>query len=247
MTVPRVFVSYSHDSQGHKKWVLDLAVRLRNSGVDAILDQWELQPGDDIPHFMERHLAAADRVLMVCTDIYVQKANSGTGGVGYEKMIVTSEVMKSIESNKVVPIIRQRGTHNVPTFLKTKLFIDFSQDADLEYAFDELVRALVGAPLFKKPPIGNNPFQPVDDTAVERSADAVIDLMRVVVGQFERSTHAWVLYSQVVAHSRVSRILLDMTIKQAVSQGLITLDNVGDLFLTDAGKHFAVQHGLIRK
>lgn len=48
MTIPKVFISYSHDSQEHKKWVLEFATRLRNSGVDAILDQWELQPGDDI-------------------------------------------------------------------------------------------------------------------------------------------------------------------------------------------------------
>lgn len=57
MTIPRVFISYSHDSQSHKKWVMDFAIRLRNSGVDAILDQWELKPGDDLTHFMERNLA----------------------------------------------------------------------------------------------------------------------------------------------------------------------------------------------
>ncbi|WP_211227219.1 SEFIR domain-containing protein [Saccharospirillum impatiens] len=39
MTIPRVFISYSHDSQLHKKWVLDIATRLRNSGIDAIVDQ----------------------------------------------------------------------------------------------------------------------------------------------------------------------------------------------------------------
>lgn len=247
MTVPRAFISYSHDSQSHKKWVLDLAVRLRNSGVDAILDQWELQPGDDIPHFMETNLAAADRVLMVCTEKYVQKANTGTGGVGYEKMIVTSELMKSIDSNKVVPIVRQAGTHHVPTFLRSKLFIDFSQDSDLEFSFDELLRALVGAPLFKKPPLGNNPFKPVSETVVERTADAVIDLMRVVVSEFENSTHSFILYSRVVTNSRISRVLLDMTIKQAVVQGLIQLDRAGDLYLTDAGKHFAVEHKLVRR
>jgi TIR domain len=247
MTVPRAFISYSHDSQSHKKWVLDLAVRLRNSGVDAILDQWELQPGDDIPHFMETNLAAADRVLMVCTENYVIKANSGTGGVGYEKMIVTSDLMKSIDSNKIVPIVRQAGTKHVPTFLKSKLFIDFSQDSDLEFSFDELLRALVGAPLFKKPPLGNNPFKPVSETVVERTADAVVDLIRVVVSQFEKTTQPWVLYSHVVSHSRISRILLDMTIKQAVSQRLIELDDAGDLYLTDAGKHFAIEHKLTRR
>ncbi|GAB3469834.1 hypothetical protein GCM10027398_19070 [Azotobacter salinestris] len=155
-------------------------------------------------------MASSDRVVMVCTEKYVEKANAGRGGVGYEKMIVTSDLMKSIDSNKVVPIIRQAGTHHVPTFLKSKLFVDFSQNADIEFSFDELVRTLVGAPLFQKPPIGNNPFKPVSETPVERTADAVMELMRFVVGRFERSVLDWVLYSEVVAGMRVSRILLGM-------------------------------------
>jgi hypothetical protein len=47
---------------------------------------------------------------------------------------------------------------NIPTFLRTKLYIDFSNDD--EFSFDELVRTLHNAPLFKKPEIGNNPFTP---------------------------------------------------------------------------------------
>ncbi|WP_413777589.1 toll/interleukin-1 receptor domain-containing protein, partial [Vibrio vulnificus] len=169
MSAPKVFISYSHDSQEHKKWVLDLATRLRNSGVDAIIDQWELRPGDDLPHFMETHLADSDYVVMVCTDKYVEKANSGMGGVGYEKMIITADLLSSIDSNKVVPVIRQFGTHNVPTFLKTKLFINFSKDDDYEFSYDELVRTFHGAPLFKKPEIGNNPFTPISDTPPEKT------------------------------------------------------------------------------
>lgn len=206
MTIPKAFISYSHDSQAHKQWVLEFATRLRNSGVDAILDQWELQPGDDIPLFMERNLASVDRVLMICTDQYVRKANAGTGGVGYEKMIVTSDIMKTINSNKVIPIIRQVGTYAMPTFLKTKLFIDFSREDDAEYAYDELVRALVGAPLFKKPPIGNNSFKPVSETPVERSADAVLELMKLVVSKFEKSTLSYVFYRDVVRESPMSRM-----------------------------------------
>ena len=133
MAIPKVFISYSHDSQAHKKWVLELATRLRNTGVDAIIDQWELKPGDDLPHFVETHLADSDYVLMICTNRYVEKANSGVGGVGYEKMIITSDLLENIDSSKVIPIIKQDGTHYVPTFLKTKLFIDFSRSDEFEF------------------------------------------------------------------------------------------------------------------
>lgn len=247
MKIPRAFISYSHDSQSHKKWVLDFAVRLRSSGIDAILDQWELRPGDDIPIFMERQLASADRVLMVCSDTYIRKANSGAGGVGYEKMILTSEMMGSIESNKIIPIIRQSGTHNVPTFLKTKLFLDFSNDNDVEFIFDDLVRELLGAPLFNKPPIGSNPFRPVLEVPAEKTVDALVELIRVIVEDFESHTQSFIEYQTIVSRSPMSRILLDVAILEAIELGLVEADEYHRLHLTAKGKHFSIQHKLIKR
>jgi hypothetical protein len=246
MTIPKAFVSYSHDSQEHKQWVLEFATRLRNSGVDAILDQWELQPGDDIPHFMERNLASADRVLMVCTDRYVERANAGAGGVGYEKMIVTADLLKTVDSNKVIPIIRQSGTHNLPTFLKSKLFIDFSRDDQAEYAFDELLRTLHGAPLFKKPPVGNKPFTPVADSLPEQRGDPVLELMRVIIADFESHAYDFISYARVLQKSRVSRLMFDVLVEKAKREGLITQDVDKDLRLTVKGKEYALHHKLAK-
>jgi hypothetical protein len=244
MTIPKAFISYSHDSQEHKKWVLEFATRLRNSGVDAILDQWELQPGDDIPHFMERNLASADRVLMVCTDRYVERANAGAGGVGYEKMIVTADLLKTIDSNKVIPIIRQAGTHNVPTFLKSKLFIDLSRADQAEYAFDELLRTLHGAPLFKKPPIGNKPFVPVADNLPEQRGDPVLELMRALVSDFEGHTDDYMDYGTVLKTSGISRLMFDVLVEKAKREGLITQTQNKYLRLTAKGKDYALHHKL---
>ena len=41
---PRVFISYSHDSEEHAVRVLALADRLRSEGIEAILDQYEMSP-----------------------------------------------------------------------------------------------------------------------------------------------------------------------------------------------------------
>ena len=125
MKPPRVFISYSHDSAEHKKWVLDFATILRNRGVDAVLDQWDLRPGDDLPHFMETQLEAADYVVMVCSEKYVEKTNAGEGGVGYEKMILTSSYLSKIDSSKVIPIIRQSGTDKRPTFLRVEKHLNW--------------------------------------------------------------------------------------------------------------------------
>lgn len=56
MSAPKVFISYSHDSQQHKDWVLRLANELRTNGIDAKLDQWDLSPGQDIaPSWLEAY------------------------------------------------------------------------------------------------------------------------------------------------------------------------------------------------
>lgn len=61
---PKVFVSYSHDSPEHKAWVLTLAEDLRKLGIDAILDQWDLAAGQDIPAFMGTGISSSDRVIL---------------------------------------------------------------------------------------------------------------------------------------------------------------------------------------
>ncbi|MCB1581432.1 MAG: toll/interleukin-1 receptor domain-containing protein [Xanthomonadales bacterium] len=245
MNIPKVFISYSHDSLEHKKWVNELGTRLRSNGVDAILDQWELQPGDDLPHFMETHLANSDRIIMVCTESYVEKANKGQGGVGYEKMIITSNLLEKIDKNKVIPIIKQNGSADIPTFLKTKLYLNFSINADFEYNFDELIRTIHQSPLLKKPEIGNNPFEdgkaPLKE---EKAKDSILEFMKFVVYKFESTSDKWIYYKDAVNQMNISRIYLDLIISEAQETGLIRLDSGGDIILTDKGKMYAIQNNL---
>jgi hypothetical protein len=104
---PKVFISYSHDSSNHKRWVADLAGRLRHDGIDTILDQCDLSLGDDITKFIKDGLLLSDRVLLICTDNYVRKADAGVGGVAYERMIVTAELVQNLGTQKFIPVVRQ--------------------------------------------------------------------------------------------------------------------------------------------
>ncbi|MBL9192878.1 MAG: toll/interleukin-1 receptor domain-containing protein [Opitutaceae bacterium] len=158
-STPRVFFSYSHDSAQHKAWVLNLATRLMNNGVEVILDQWDLRLGGDLPTFMERSLTVANRVVVVCTDKYVAKANAGLGGVGYEKMILTAGLMQNINSDRIIPLVREgHGAGAVPTFLQSRLYVDFRNPAEYETKYQDLVREIHGAHLVVRPPLGQNPF-----------------------------------------------------------------------------------------
>jgi hypothetical protein len=245
MNIPKVFISYSHDSLEHKKWVLDLAIRMRNNGIDAIIDQWELKPGDDLPHFMEKNLEDSDSILMICSEKYVLKANSGTGGVGYEKMIITSTLLSNIDENKIIPIIKQESTNSVPTFLKTKLYLDFSKDDDYEFSFDELIRKIHKSPLYIKPVIGNNPFKNNQNTEELKAHDGVLELMNDIITIFESNTENYILYNKLFQTSRTSRIMLDIFILKAVELGYITLDKEGDIRLLEKGKIYAINNNLV--
>ena len=182
---------------------------------------------------------------MICTDQYVKKANSGVGGVGYEKMIITSDLIKNIDSNKFIPIIRQKGTHNVPTFLKTKLFIDFSLDDNYEFSYDELIRTLHNSPLYVKPKIGNNPFKEIKDIQPDKTNDALKELMTIIIEDFEKG-HNYSLYKDIVVSIGISRIMLDDLIQKAIKLELIGLDSGGDVVLRKKGKFYAIEHKIVK-
>ena len=157
--VPRVFISYSHDSPAHKRWVAKLATKLREKGVDVILDQWELGLGDDVPKFMEKGVYEADRVLMICTEPYVVKADEGKGGVGYEAMIVTGELIQDLGTSKFIPVVRQTSESlSRPRSVSTRLYVNLSEGQDEEVQFELLLRELHQVPPEGKPSLGKNPY-----------------------------------------------------------------------------------------
>jgi hypothetical protein len=136
-----------------------LAVNLRALGVDVVLDRWDLVPGQDISLFMQRGIADADRVVLVCSENYVSKSESGVGGVGFERLIVTAEVVQSIDTTKFIPVLRNNGPgKKLPVFLGPRLYIDFENDNDYETKLIELAREIHGAPAVSKPALGSNPF-----------------------------------------------------------------------------------------
>jgi len=136
-----------------------VAIELRKKGVDALLDQWDLSAGDDVTLFMEKGVKESQRVLVVCTDSYVAKADAGKGGVGYERLIVTSELVKNAGTNKFIPILRNvTPDRPTPNFLATRKYIDFSKDEEFVEHFEDLVRELHQQPPRTKPPLGRNPF-----------------------------------------------------------------------------------------
>ena len=72
MSAPKVFVS--HASEDKDRFVVEFARRLRENGVDAWLDQWEMKPGDSlVDKIFEEGLKEARAVIVVLSKVSVQK------------------------------------------------------------------------------------------------------------------------------------------------------------------------------
>ena len=137
---PRAFMSYAWENDEHQAWVLQLATRLRSNGVEVLLDVWDTRLGSDLAFFMESGITSADRVIVVCSDQYVAKANSPVGGVGYEKKMLTPRLMNDLGSALVIPVIRSRTSDpKVPTFLGFAKYVDFLDDEIYEEKYAELI------------------------------------------------------------------------------------------------------------
>ena len=148
----KVFISYSHDSPEHKKWVSELAAQLRRNGVNTILDQWNLDPKDNVTQFMEHSIRGSDRILVICTDSYVTKANDGEDGIGYEPMIITQKLVEDLGTNKFIPVIRQTEWEDkTPEFLKERVYVDFTDDTQFDAKFEELLHDRLLVPPLQKP------------------------------------------------------------------------------------------------
>jgi len=149
---PKVFISYSWTSS---EKVLELAERLMSCGVEVVIDKWDLREGQDKYAFMEQCVIdlEMDKVLLICDKAYAEKANTRSGGVGDETVIISSEVYGKVAQEKFIPIIIEVDDFAkpyLPVYIKSKIYIDLSTEDDrYEAEYEKLLRNIHNKPLFK--------------------------------------------------------------------------------------------------
>jgi hypothetical protein len=113
MDTPIVFISYSHDSTEHRERVLALSERLRQDGIETILDRYvNGTPEQGWPRWSLDQLDAATHVLVICTEGYYRRFRGQTApGEGkatdWQGALITQELYDS----------RSRNVRFVPVFL----------------------------------------------------------------------------------------------------------------------------------
>jgi hypothetical protein len=138
---PKVFISYSWDSPEHQQWVISLADFINNKGGEAIIDRTHLRYGGHIKTFMLKSILEVDKVLIILTPKYKQKADSQLGGAGYEYNIINDELFNIITNNeKFIPVIREGSFENSTThFLRGFNCVDLRVGDEYETNLQRLI------------------------------------------------------------------------------------------------------------
>jgi hypothetical protein len=186
VSAPKLFISYSWSSSQHEQWVIELATTLRESGIDVILDKWDLKEGHDAYAFMEQMVSdpAIEKVAIIGDKTYSEKADGRAGGVGTETQIISKEVYDNQKQDKFVLVVTEKdenGKPYLPTYYKSRIYIDLSEPDSYADNFDKLLRWVFDKPLYVKPEIGNAPAFLADANSIslgttssfKRAIDAV--------------------------------------------------------------------------
>jgi tetratricopeptide (TPR) repeat protein len=170
-TPPKVFISYSHDSEEHCLQVAALADRLRSDGVDCTIDRYETSPREGWPLWMERRLEESDFVLVVCTGTYLRRAGGleapGVGlGARFESGLIVQDLYDAaLHNEKYIPIQFLDGSpEEIPRSLRSATRYVLDRD------YETLCRHLTGQPAVVKRPVGAPRHLPSSEPAGRQAA-----------------------------------------------------------------------------
>ena len=137
-----VFVSYCWEDDEHTAWVKRLAEDL-SQWVKIRIDQ-KLPLGVELNRFMEQAVATSNKVLIIATPEYKDRADNRKRGVGYETSLITDDLVNDQNKIKFIPIIR-KGTKETsyPRYLGSRKGLYMTDDGGYKEQLNELVKNLL--------------------------------------------------------------------------------------------------------
>ena len=189
MESPKVFISYSHDTPEHVELVLNFSDRLRQDGIDCILDQYETAPAEGWTRWMDKHIRDSDFVIMVCTHPYYRRVmgeeKPGKGqGVRWEGNLIYQHIYNADTTNtRFIPVLLESGKfEHIPTPLQSATY----HRVDTEKGYEYLYRRLTNQLRIEKPKLGKLKTLPRrSPVAASSTADepVMIELPETKVGK----------------------------------------------------------------
>ena len=156
---PKVFISYSHDSEEHRGRVRGLHASLARDGCDGQLDLHK-DTDEDWPMWMTKKLKEADFILCVITETYARRFDGqelpDVGlGVGWEAGLIRRLLYgKKLHNDRIFPaVFADQDRHHIPIELQG--YDHFLLNVACGY--EALLRKILKQPQHLRPAIGTAP------------------------------------------------------------------------------------------
>lgn len=159
----KVFVSYSHDSPEHKHLMLQLANRLREDGVDCMIDRYVPSPPQGWQRWTQEQITRAEFIILICTETYCRRFSgdetpSKGRGVNWESQIISQLLYdKNTFNEKFIPVLPDgESEKSVPTPLRAYTIYRYPS------GYTDLYRKLTNQPEVIAPTVGQiRPMPPL--------------------------------------------------------------------------------------
>lgn len=157
-----VAVSYAHDSDEFNKKVVAFVSCLREKhGYDAIMDEYikQKETAVDFNEMMAKMIPNANKVIVLLTPKYKERADQFIGGVGDEYRIILEEIKtcpKKFIFASFVPINDEVVTRINPAALGNREIVYLSDDEQ----WDDLFSKLLDEPIIDFPDVANKKTKP---------------------------------------------------------------------------------------
>lgn len=108
--IPKVFISYAHESEKLSDQVLQFSNELRAKGIDSEIDQYEEAPPQGWAKWMLKQIDEADFVLVVASPIYYARSKDSSNdakglGAKWETTQIIQNIYENVNNNtKYIPI-----------------------------------------------------------------------------------------------------------------------------------------------
>ena len=142
---PNVFIS--HASEDKERFVIKFATRLRENGVDAWLDKWEMLPGDIlIKKIFDEGIKNSDVVIIVLSQISVKKP--------WVREEINASFMQRISGKvRIIPVVIDEC--EIPLVLQATLYEKISNSDNYNESLRRILFSIFD--ISEKPSLGNPP------------------------------------------------------------------------------------------
>ncbi|MEU5258893.1 SEFIR domain-containing protein [Amycolatopsis sp. NPDC021455] len=157
---PKVFVSYSHDTEEHKALVRRFATFLHSRiGLEVVLDQWHDNVRMDWSLWATRNLKAADFIIVVASPLYRERADGDAPphegrGAQFETAIIRDKLTKDHRegTRTVLPVVLSGGSiDDIPAFLAPYSTTRYEITEFTDRGVADLLAAITGQGQYPKP------------------------------------------------------------------------------------------------